>query len=248
MLVPHDPWPTGAAEALAQQEALRARVEPTGPPVTARTAAGLDVSYEDDGDTGRAVAAVVVLDVATLEVVETAVASGPVTFPYVPGLLAFRELPVLTEALERLTVTPDVLVCDGYGVAHPRRFGLACHVGVLTGLPTFGVAKTAFVVRESPAPGAAAEQTIGGGHQEPGPRRGDWAPLTDGTETLGRVLRTQPGVKPVFVSVGHRIDLDTATALTLALAPRYRLPETTRQADQLSRRLLGGLDAAHRRP
>ncbi|GAA1643377.1 endonuclease V [Catellatospora bangladeshensis] len=248
MLVPHDPWPAGEAEALAQQEALRARVEPTGPPLSARTAAGLDVSYEDDGDTGRAVAAVVVLDVATLEVVETAVASGPVTFPYVPGLLAFRELPVLTEALERLTVTPDVLVCDGYGVAHPRRFGLACHVGVLTGLPTFGVAKTAFVVREPSAPGPAAEQTAGGAHQEPGPRRGDWAPLTDGTETLGRVLRTQPGVKPVFVSVGHRVDLDTATALTLALAPRYRLPETTRQADQLSRRLLGGLDAAHRRP
>jgi deoxyribonuclease V len=119
---------------------------------------------------------------------------------------------------------------------------------VLTGLPTFGVAKTAFVVRESPAPGAGAEQATGGAHQEPGPRRGDWAPLTDGTETLGRVLRTQPGVKPVFVSVGHRVDLDTATALTLALAPRYRLPETTRQADQLSRRLLGGLDAAHRRP
>lgn len=135
-----------------------------------------------------------------------------------------------------------MLVCDGYGVAHPRRFGLACHVGVLTGLPAFGVAKTAFVVRESPAPGGDSH------HQEPGPRRGDWAPLTDGTETLGRVLRTQPGVKPVFVSVGHRIDLDTATALTLALAPRYRLPETTRHADQLSRRLLGGLDAAHRRP
>lgn len=241
MLVPHDPWPAGEAEALAQQEALRARVELPGPPVTARTAAGLDVSYEYDGDTGRAVAAVVVLDVATLEVVETAVAAGPVTFPYVPGLLAFRELPVLTEALERLTVTPDVLVCDGYGLAHPRRFGLACHVGVLTGLPTFGVAKTAFVVRESPGADRAA-------HQQPGPRRGDWAPLADGAETLGRVLRTQPGVKPVFVSVGHRIDLATATGLTLTLAPRYRLPETTRLADQLSRRLLGGLDAADRRP
>lgn len=99
MLVPHDPWPADPAEALAQQAALRDRVELPGPPVTARTAAGLDVSYEDDGGTGRAVAAVVVLDVATLEVVETAVAAGPVTFPYVPGLLAFRELPVLAEAL-----------------------------------------------------------------------------------------------------------------------------------------------------
>jgi deoxyribonuclease V len=249
MLVPHEPWPAGEAEALAQQAALRARVELPGPPLRARTAAGLDVSY--DGETGRAVAAAVVLDVATLEVVEAATAAGAVTFPYVPGLLAFRELPVLVEALERLTVTPDVLVCDGYGIAHPRRFGLACHVGVLTGLPSFGVAKTAFVLAESDPSadgrsGGPRARAADAGQATPGPRRGDWTPLTDGADTLGRVLRTQAGVKPVFVSVGHRIDLDTATALTLALAPRYRLPETTRHADHLSRRLLGGLDAAHR--
>ncbi|MEU8081058.1 endonuclease V [Catellatospora citrea] len=226
MRVPHDPWPADQAEALRQQLALRERVEPGGPLPAVRTAAGLDVSY--DGETGRAVAAAVVLDLATLTVVEAATATGEVTFPYVPGLLAFRELPVLVDALERLTVTPDVLVCDGYGVAHPRRFGLACHVGVLTGLPTFGVAKTPFT----------------SAHAEPGPVRGDWSPLTEGDEVLGRVLRTQPRVKPVFVSVGHRVDLATATALTLALAPRFRLPETTRHADQLSRRLLGGLHAA----
>ncbi|GAA1380405.1 endonuclease V [Catellatospora chokoriensis] len=226
MRVPHDPWPADQAEALRQQLALRERVEPGGPLPAVRTAAGLDVSY--DGETGRAVAAAVVLDLATLTVVEAATATGEVTFPYVPGLLAFRELPVLVDALERLTVTPDVLVCDGYGVAHPRRFGLACHVGVLTGLPTFGVAKTPFTAA----------------HAEPGPGRGDWSPLTEGDEVLGRVLRTQPKVKPVFVSVGHRVDLATATALTLALAPRFRLPETTRHADQLSRRLLGGLHAA----
>ncbi|MEV4413443.1 endonuclease V [Catellatospora sp. NPDC049609] len=241
MLVPHDPWPADEAEALAQQQALRARVDLPGPPVTARTAVGLDVSY---GETGRAVAAAVVLDLATLEVVDTATATGTVTFPYVPGLLAFRELPLLAEALERLTATPDVLVCDGYGVAHPRRFGLACHVGVLTGLPSFGVAKTPFLIAaEQPGADHAARRQP---EIVPGPRRGDWAPLADGAETLGRVLRTQAGVKPVFVSVGHRIDLDTATALTLTLAARYRLPETTRHADHLSRRLLGGLDAAHR--
>lgn len=226
MRVPHEPWPADEAEALRQQLALRERVEPAGSPPAARTAAGLDVSY--DGETGRAVAAVVVLDLATLAVVEAVTAAGEVSFPYVPGLLAFRELPTLVDALERLTVTPDVLVCDGYGVAHPRRFGLACHVGVLTGLPTFGVAKTPFTAA----------------HGEPGPGRGDWSPLTEDGEVLGRVLRTQPKVKPVFVSVGHRVDLDTATALTLALSPRFRLPETTRHADQLSRRLLGGLHAA----
>lgn len=228
MRVEHDPWPADPAEALRLQLALRERVELPGPPLAASTAAGLDVSY--DGETGRVVAAAVVLEVATLTVVEAVTATGEATFPYVPGLLAFRELPPLVEALEKLTVIPDVLVCDGYGVAHPRRFGLACHVGVLTGLPTFGVAKTPFTAA----------------HDEPGPGRGDWAPLTDGGEVLGRVLRTQPKVKPVFVSVGHRVDLDTATALTLALSPRYRLPETTRHADHLSRRTLGGLHAAHR--
>ncbi|MFD0597909.1 endonuclease V [Catellatospora coxensis] len=211
-----------------------------------RTAAGLDVSY--DGETGRAVAAVVVLDVATLAVVEAVTAAGAVSFPYVPGLLAFRELPTLVDALERLTVTPDVLVCDGYGVAHPRRFGLACHVGVLTGLPAFGVAKTPFMGAggESSASrrsGGAQGVATGEAHAEPGPGRGDWSPLTEDGAVLGRVLRTQPKVKPVFVSVGHRMDLDTATALTLALSPRFRLPETTRHADQLSRRLLGGLPA-----
>jgi deoxyribonuclease V len=224
--VPHEPWPADEAEALRQQLALRERVEPAGPLPTVRTAAGLDVSYDEE--TGRAVAAVVVLDLATLTVVEAATATGEVSFPYVPGLLAFRELPTLADALERLAVTPDVLVCDGYGVAHPRRFGLACHVGVLTGLPAFGVAKTPFTAA----------------HAQPGPGRGDWSPLTEDGEVLGRVLRTQPKVKPVFVSVGHRVDLDTATALTLALSPRFRLPETTRHADQLSRRLLGGLPAA----
>ncbi|WP_144127214.1 endonuclease V [Catellatospora sichuanensis] len=221
MKVTHDPWPADEAEALRQQLALRERVEPTGPPLAVRTVAGLDVSYDDE--TGRAVAAVVVLDLETLAVVHAISVAGDVAFPYVPGLLAFREMPLLVDALERMRGTiPDVLVCDGYGLAHPRRFGLACHVGVLTGLPTFGVAKTPFTAA----------------HARPGTNRGDWSPLTEDGEVLGRVVRTQPKVKPVFVSVGHRIDLDTATALTLKLSPRFRLPETTRRADQFSRRLL----------
>jgi deoxyribonuclease V len=168
---------------------------------------------------------VVVLDYQTLEVVEESVVTGTAAFPYVPGLFAFRELPALVEALRRLNTEPDVLVCDGYGVAHPRRFGLACHLGVLTGLPSFGIAKTPFV----------------GSYEQPASTRGSNGPLLDGDEVVGRVLRTREGVKPVFVSAGHRIDLDTACRHALALSPEFRLPETTRRADRLSRDALAGL-------
>lgn len=131
-------------------------------------------------------------------------------------------MPALLEALAKLTVRPDVLICDGHGLAHPRRFGLAAHLGVLTDLPSFGVGKTRLV-----------------GDWEPvGEARGSRSALIDDGETVGAVLRTQTGVKPVFVSVGHRIDLDRACALTLRLAPRFRLPETTRAADRVCRDLL----------
>lgn len=211
-------------EARAQQERLRPLVRASG--ITAREVrliAGVDVAYAKDESI--VAGAVVVLDAATRQVLDSATAVRPVEFPYVPGLLAFRELPALLDALAALSTKPDAVVCDGYGVAHPRRFGLACHLGVVADLPAYGVAKTAFIGR----------------HEPPGPRRGDWSALTDGGETIGRVLRTQSGTKPVFVSTGHRVDLETATELTLALASAYRLPETTRQADQLSRRTL----AAH---
>jgi deoxyribonuclease V len=182
--------------------------------------AGVDVAYANDESI--VAGAAVVLDAATRQVVASASAVRPVEFPYVPGLLAFREIPALLDPLAALSKRPDVIVCDGYGVAHPRRFGLACHLGVLTDLPTFGVAKTAFI----------------GEYEQPGPERGDCSDLTDRGETIGRVLRTQRDTKPVFVSTGHRIDLDTATQLTLALAAEFRLPETTRQADRLSRQVL----------
>ncbi len=184
------------------------------------TAAGLDVSYDKGSD--RIAAAAVVLDIETLEVLETAIVHGEVSFPYVPGLLAFREVPILMAALELLVIRPDVLVCDGYGIAHPRRFGLACHIGVLLDRPSFGVAKTPFRATST----------------EPGRERGSWTPLVDGDDVLGRAVRTQDGVKPVFVSVGHRISLDRATDLTLRLSTRFRLPETTRQADSRSRAAL----------
>ncbi|TYB43399.1 endonuclease V [Actinomadura chibensis] len=213
-------WPSGAAAAEAVQDRLRPLLELDVPgPAEPRAVAGLDVSYAGDGRGDRLAAAVVVLDGTTLDVVEESVVVGTAAFPYVPGLFAFRELPALLDALRGLRTSPDLLVCDGFGVAHPRRFGLACHLGVLTGLPCVGVGKTAFV----------------GTYAPPGPRRGDTSPLVDGGEVVGRVLRTQDGVKPVFVSVGHRTDLDTACRNVLALSPRYRLPETTRRADRLSR-------------
>jgi deoxyribonuclease V len=209
--------PESVAEALAVQERLRPMVDLVGPgPAEPATVAGLDVAYAESGD--RLAAAVTVLDARTLAVVDSAVSVGRPAFDYVPGLFAFRELPALLDALDRLTVRPEVLVCDGHGLAHPRRFGLACHLGVVTGLPAIGVGKT-------PLLGAWAP---------PADRRGAWTPLRDGDE-VGRVLRTRDGVKPVFVSVGHRMSLDNATARVLALTPRYRLPETTRTADRLCR-------------
>ncbi|MET9068214.1 endonuclease V [Streptosporangium sandarakinum] len=214
--------PRSVAEAEAIQDELRPLLDLTGPgPRRPALVAGVDVAYAGD----RLAAAVAVLDGGTLEVVEQVAVGAPVAFDYVPGLLAFRELPALLDALGRLTVVPDLVVCDGYGLAHPRRFGLACHLGVLTGLPAIGVGKTAFV----------------GSYAEPGPERGSASDLTLDGEVVGRVLRTRDGVKPVFVSVGHRVDLDTACHNVLALTPSYRLPETTRVADRLSRRALAGL-------
>ncbi|MFI0815468.1 endonuclease V [Streptomyces sp. NPDC021098] len=227
--LPHD-WPTTEAEATAVQERLRESVRVAGGSVPAPgggTVAGVDVAYDDER--GVVAAAAVALDARTLAVAEEATAVGRVGFPYVPGLLAFREIPAVLEALgaldRRLGHRPDVVVCDGYGLAHPRRFGLASHLGVFTGLPTIGVAKNPFTFR----------------HEPPGPRRGDWTPLLDGDEEVGRALRTRDGVKPVFVSVGHRVTLDEACAHTLALARDYRQPETTRRADALCRRALADI-------
>ncbi|WP_218854713.1 endonuclease V [Paractinoplanes atraurantiacus] len=179
---------------------------------------GLDVTYKDS----FGVAAAVVIDVATLSVVEVATASGPVSFPYVPGLLAFREIPLLQDALARLSSPPSLIICDGYGLAHPRRFGLASHLGVLLDLPSFGIAKTPYVGAFSDIPDA----------------RGSWSDMVDDGEVVGRAVRTQKGVKPVFVSAGHRIALEDCTSLAVRLSARYRIPEPTRQADIHSRRRL----------
>lgn len=224
-------WPATEEDARAVQDELRARVvldEPGPPPGTGHVT-GVDVAYDDELDV--VAAAAVVLDAATLEVVAEATAVGRISFPYVPGLLAFREIPTVLAALDALPCPPGLVVCDGYGLAHPRRFGLASHLGVLTGLPTIGVAKNPFTFS----------------YDEPDAARGASSPLVSGTEEVGRALRTRDAVKPVFVSVGHRITLNNACTHTLALTPTYRLPETTRRADALCRRALREATAPNER-
>ncbi|WP_432158484.1 MULTISPECIES: endonuclease V [unclassified Streptomyces] len=225
--IPED-WPTTEEAARAVQDRLRARVvlDDPGPPPGSGQVTGVDVAYDDERD--LVAAAAVVLDAASLDVVAEATAVGRISFPYVPGLLAFREIPAVLAALDALPCPPGLVVCDGYGLAHPRRFGLASHLGVLTGLPTIGVAKNPFTFT----------------YDEPATPRGSSAPLLAGAEEVGRALRTRDGVKPVFVSVGHRVSLAGACAHVLALTPAYRLPETTRRADALCRRALKEAAAA----
>ena len=210
-------WDVSPREAVAIQRDLAAEVRQEPLPSPIETIAGIDVSIRGN----LAQAAVVVLRFPALEVVDRAVWRGEVPFPYVPGLLSFREMPLILPALERLTVRPDVLVTDSHGLAHPRRFGLACHLGVLLDRPAFGIAKSLFV----------------GTFEDPESEKGSRAALVDKKtgEVLGAVLRTRTNVKPVYVSVGHRITLKEAVDLALACAPRYKIPEPTRQAHLLSR-------------
>lgn len=211
----HD-WDVTPGEARVIQESLRDRVVRQPTRSAFDSVAGVDVNVRPaDGVT---VAAVVVLALPGLEVRAQAVAERPTHFPYVPGLLSFREIPAVADALARLDAEPDVFVCDGHGLAHPRRFGLACHLGLLTGRPSIGVAKTLLV----------------GEHQPVGPHRGDRQPLVHRGEVVGAALRTRAGVKPVYVSIGHMVDLDTAVDVVLRCSPRYRLPETTRAAHALA--------------
>ena len=178
--------------------------------------AGVDVGFEAGGTVTRA--AVAVLRYPELDVLETATARCPTTFPYVPGLLSFRELPAVLAALEQLREPPDLLLCDGQGIAHPRRFGIASHLGLLVDIPAIGVAKT----------------RLCGTHAEPPHQRGAWTPLRAGEEIIGAVLRTRIGVKPLYISPGHRIGLETALAYVMRCCTRYRLPETTRHAHRLA--------------
>jgi deoxyribonuclease V len=182
------------------------------------TVAGVDIGYRDD----TACAAVVVMNLADLKIIEEAVAAKPVQFPYVPGLLSFREGPVILEALDKLKAPPDLLMIDGQGIAHPRRFGVASHIGVLLDMPTIGCAKTRLV----------------GDYEPPQRTSGSTSLLTDAKETIGAVVRTRTGVKPVFVSIGHLMDLEDSIRVVLKSCRGYRLPEPLRRADHLSRKNL----------
>lgn len=213
-------WPTDVREALALQESLRRRVRLEDDFGEVRTVVGVDVAFPRRAGEPVARCAVVVLSFPQMEVLEQAVAEVPVTFPYVPGLLAFREGPAIEAALQRLRRTPDLLLFDGHGYAHPRRIGIASHMGVLLDRPSVGCAKCILY-----------------GHAEPpGEHPGDRSPLLapDG-ELLGYALRTKARTQPVYVSPGHRVSPDSAVALVLQCVRGYRLPEPTRMADRLSK-------------
>ena len=225
-------WDLSPAEAIALQKGLAGAVVRSdrfglGGRRAIRRVAGVDAAFADGGRTIRAAA--VMLSFPGLAPVDEVLVERQSTFPYVPGLLSFREVPALLEALGKLSAAPDLILCDGHGYAHPRRFGLACHLGLWLETPTVGVAKS----------------RLTGSHDEPGPAKGDTAWLLAGkgerpSERLGAVVRTRERVKPVYVSAGHRVSLRTAVALTLACTTRYRLPEPTRLADKLSKAHRGG--------
>lgn len=207
-------WDVSPQEAMAIQRRLRSRLRLKGAGPFA-TVAGVDVSYDEASK--RMFAGVVVMSGDGRQVLETATTAVRVRFPYIPGLLSFRETPAVIKAWTKLKALPDCLICDGHGLAHPRRFGLACHLGVLLGLPSIGCAKSLLV----------------GTHRQPGKRRGSLAPLLDRGEQIGVVLRTRHGVAPVFVSQGDQIDLDVAVQTILDTCSGYRLPEPTRRAHLL---------------
>jgi deoxyribonuclease V len=217
MRIPRAPhrWDVTPARAVAIQRELAARVRLEDPGREIRKVAGLDVAFTSDGRS--CIAGAVLWDAIDGVVVERQSAIRPLRFPYVPGLLSFREAPAVLTALRKLRTVPDAVICDGQGYAHPRRFGLACHVGVIADLAAVGCGKSRLL----------------GEHREPGARRGARAPLMHEGEVIGTVLRTRDGVRPVYVSVGHRMSLRGAERLVLACSAGYRLPEPTRLADIL---------------
>jgi deoxyribonuclease V len=223
-------WNLSYAEARRLQTELAGRVQVVPLQKEPRLIAGLDCAFSQDGK--RIFAAAVMLEVVgaseasfELRLVETVSAEQETRFPYIPGLLSFREAPVCLEAAGRLSHEPDLYMIDGQGIAHPRRLGLACHLGLLLEIPAIGCAKSRLI----------------GAFDEPGEEKGAWSPLRDRGEVIGTVVRTRRRVKPIFVSVGHRCSLEDAIRLSLACTTRYRIPEPTRRAHQaVGRAKLGG--------
>lgn len=210
---PH-PWEVTPAEGKRIQDEWREKISTTWEPIDVRRVAGVDVGME--GEMARA--AVVVLSYPELSPLDQSLAQVPVTMSYIPGLLAFREAPAILAACEKLTSEPDLLIFDGQGLAHPRHFGIASHVGMILDKPSIGCAKS----------------RLWGSHHEPPHEAGSYTHLYDGEEIIGAVLRTKTGVQPVYVSIGHKIDLPTAIQFTLSLCRGYRLPEPIRYAHRLA--------------
>ena len=210
-------WNLTTSEAKVIQEELQKEViiqDKFKEPV--KYVAGVDMGFEADGTISRA--AVAVLSFPDLQIQEQSIAKRLTTFPYIPGFLSFREIPAVLDALEKINTTPDIILCDGQGLAHPRRLGIACHLGVILDMLTIGVAKSWLI----------------GDYKEVSQEKGSWQPLIHKKETIGAVLRTRSNVKPLYVSSGHRISLPTAIDYVLRCSPKYRLPETTRIADKLA--------------
>jgi deoxyribonuclease V len=209
-------WPLTVEEATIIQNQLQPEVITEDQFTKVQYVAGVDMGFEEEGTVSKA--AVAVLSFPDLQLQEQANARRPTTFPYVPGFLSFREIPAVLDALEKLSLTPDLILCDGQGIAHPRRFGIACHLGVLIDLPTIGVAKSWLI----------------GKHEELPQEKGSWQPLQHRGEIIGAVVRSRTAVKPLYVSSGHKISLPTAIDYVLRCTTKYRLPETTRLADKLA--------------
>jgi deoxyribonuclease V len=209
-------WPATAEEATVIQQQLRSEIITVDQLEAVQRVAGVDVGFEEGGTITRA--AIAVLSFPELQLVEQAIARRPTTFPYIPGFLSFREIPAVLDALEQISTSLDLLLCDGHGIAHPRRLGIATHLGLIVDLPTIGVGKSLLV----------------GKHDEVPNERGAWQPLQHRHETVGAVLRTRIGTKPLYISPGHRVSLLTAIDYVMRCTPKYRLPETTRHAHKLA--------------
>jgi len=209
-------WEVSTHEAIAIQERLRSEIILEDRFERITSIAGLDLGFEDNGKTSRA--AVARFSFPALSLLESAVIRQPTTFPYIPGLLSFREVPALLEAISILKKPPHLLMCDGQGYAHPRRFGLACHLGLLVDIPSIGVAKSLLI----------------GKHEKLGDERGSWQYLIAEGEIVGAAVRTRKATKPVYVSVGHRMSLDTAIDYAMRCTIKFRLPEPIRAAHRIA--------------
>lgn len=214
------PWNINEEEAIDLQRRLANFVERDDRIGDIKTVAGVDVAYAKHSN--KLIAAAVVIDFNSLNLIQKSVVEDTVQFPYIPGLFSFRELPAITKSLELLNITPDLIICDGQGIAHPRRFGLACHVGVIFDIPTIGCGKNLLL----------------GTHAEVGKTKGDYSPVFDNGEIIANALRTRDNVKPLYISIGHRVSLCKANKIILNLCKKYRLPETTRISNSIVQSLI----------